>query len=50
MGLVKTYPFKIQAVIWCFLHGFVYSGFEDFQNKRFYILDEHIEIRRVKNV
>ena len=23
MGLVKTYPFRIQAVMWCFLNGYV---------------------------
>lgn len=38
LGLYKVYPFKLQAVIWCFMHGFVY------QTSRRYFFDENIEI------
>lgn len=39
MGLVKTYPFKIQAIIWCFLNGYVNSG------RGWYFLDDRVKIQ-----
>lgn len=24
--VVKEYPHKLQAVIWCFMHGYAYEG------------------------
>ena len=43
MGLVKTYSFKLQAYIWCWLNGYVYKA------GRFgYILDERVEIWEVE--
>lgn len=43
MGLVKTYPYKIQAIIWCFLNKFVNSG------RGYYFLDPKVEIKEVKD-
>ena len=43
-NVIKSYPYKIQAVIWCFLNGYVYSGGYDFDNKRYYFLDDSIKI------
>lgn len=48
-NIVKSYPYKIQAIVWCFLNGYVYSGGYDFDNKRYYFLDDSIKIERVKN-
>ena len=42
-GLVKRYPFKIQAIIYCFLNGYVSSG------KGWYFLNSNVEIIEVKN-
>ena len=39
--LFKSYPHKLQAVIWCFLNNFINSG------RGHYFLDERIEIREV---
>lgn len=42
MGLVKTFPYKLQAYIWCWLNGYVYKA------GRFgYTLDDRIEIKEV---
>ena len=45
--VVKEYPFKMQAVIWCFMHGYVTSG--GYGSNRFYSLDPKIKIVEVKN-
>ena len=37
---VKTYPFKIQAVVYCFLNGYVSTG------KGWYFLNPKIKIRK----
>lgn len=43
MGLVRSYPFKLQAYIWCWLNGYVYK------TGRFgYILDDRVEIKEVE--
>lgn len=28
--ILKRYPFKLQCIIWCYLKGFVMSGYADF--------------------
>lgn len=41
--LVKTYPFKLQAIIYCFLNGYVTSG------RGWYFLNEKVKIKEVEN-
>ncbi len=41
MGLLKRYPFKLQAIIWCFLNKFITTG------RGYYFLDPRIEIKEV---
>lgn len=43
MAKVKTYPFKLQAVIYCFLNGYVTSG------RGWYFLNPRVEIREVND-
>lgn len=38
---VKTYPYKIQAIVYCFMNGYVTSG------RGWYFLDERVKIREV---
>ena len=40
---LKSYPFKLQAYIWCWLNGYVYKA-----GKFGYILDERVEIWEVE--
>ena len=40
-GLEKTYPYKIQAIIYCFLKGYVYTGRGSF------FLAPNVEIKKV---
>ena len=40
MGKVKTYPFKLQAYIWCWLNGYVNKV-----GSYGYSLDERVEIK-----
>lgn len=44
--IVKEYPFKLQAIIYCFLNGYVTSG------RGWYFLDDRVKIseREVKDV
>ena len=42
-GLVKKYHFKIQAIIYCFLSGYVSTG------RGWYFLNPNVEIIEVKN-
>ena len=46
----KEYPYKLQAIIWCFMNGYAYSGFDEWKHgrERLYILDPRIEIVEVK--
>ena len=30
---IKTYPFKIQCVIWLYLQGWVFSGLDDWHSQ-----------------
>lgn len=41
--ILKTYYFKIQAIIWCYLNGFVNYGRNE------YWLDENIKIKELKS-
>ena len=43
---VKKYKYKIQANIYCYLKGFVYSGLGDFYNKEIKALDSRVRIER----
>lgn len=43
---VKSYPFKIQAVIYCYMNGYVYGGMYDFDNKWYTILDDRVRIEK----
>ena len=43
-GLVKTYPFKIQAYIWCWLNGYVVNA-----GRYGYWLVDKVEIKEVDN-
>lgn len=43
MGLVKTYPLKLQAYIWCWLNGYVVNA-----GRYGYWLDGRVEIKEVK--
>lgn len=38
--VVKTYPFKIQAIIYCFMNGYVTSG------RGWYFLDDRVKISK----
>jgi len=40
---LKSYPFKLQAYIWCWLNGYVYKA-----GRLGYILDERVEIWKVE--
>lgn len=39
--VVKTYPFKLQAIIYCFLNGYVTSG------RGWYFLNPDVKISEV---
>ena len=43
MGLVKEYPFKLQAYIWCWLNGYVINV-----GRYGYALDGRVEIQEVE--
>lgn len=43
--VVKEYPFKIQAVIYCFMHGYVSHGYDEWNgNKELVVLDERVKV------
>jgi hypothetical protein len=47
--VVKKYPFKLQAQVYCMLKGYVYFGHDEWNHFReFYVLDNHVKIRAVK--
>ena len=31
--IVKKYPYKIQCVIWLYLHGWIFEGIDDYTNE-----------------
>ena len=45
---VKTYPFKIQAIIYCFLNGYITTSTGDFKDKQWYFLNPKVKINSVK--
>lgn len=43
--IVKTYPYKIQAIIYCFLKGYVYSGYDEWHSYNYVqVLDDRVKI------
>lgn len=40
-AIVKTYPYKLQATIYCFLSGYISSGYG------WYFLNPKVEIKEV---
>ena len=41
---VKSYPFKIQAVIYCYMKGYVWEGGCVFDNGWYIFLDEKVRV------
>lgn len=41
--LVKSYPYKTQAIVYCFMNGYVNTG------RGWYFLDDRVKIKEVKN-
>ena len=42
---VKEYPFKIQANIYCFLSGYVYEGYDEWNSYKYLkVLDDRVRI------
>ena len=41
---VKSYPFKIQAIIYCYMHGYVNSGGYDMDNNWYYFYDDRVKV------
>lgn len=41
---VKSYPFKIQAVIYCYMNGYVSEGLHDFSNNWIVTLNDKVQI------
>ena len=35
---VKSYPFKAQCVAWLYLHGWIFSGIDDWSYKEVYVI------------
>lgn len=44
--LVKSYPFKKQAIIYCYMNGYVGEGGHDFDNGWYIFLNEKVKIRK----
>ena len=48
---VKEYPFKLQAITYCFMNGYIACGSGDFGiHKRYYFMNPKVKIRKVLNV
>lgn len=46
---VKEYPYKWQAVMYCYLNGYVYSGLNEWNNfKEIVCLDDRVKIEEVE--
>lgn len=43
--VVKTYKYRIQAIIYCLLKGYVYSGTSEWSGKYHSFLDPKVKIR-----
>lgn len=49
---VKSYPFKLQAITYCLMNGYVYSGWDDWEfgsRGSICVLDERVKIIRSKD-
>lgn len=46
--LVKSYPHEAQAVMYCFMNGYIYSGGYDFDNNWYYFLDDRVQVKEEK--
>lgn len=44
-NIVKSYPYKWQAVMFCYMNGYVYSGLNEWNNfKEIVCLDDRVKI------
>ena len=41
---VKSYKYKIQAVVYCFINGYVYSGGHDMDSNWYYFYDDRVKV------
>ena len=41
---VKSYPFKIQAMVYCFMNGYISEGGRDFDNGWYYFMDKRVKV------
>lgn len=47
---VKSYPYKIQAFVYCLISGYVYTGFDEWEHcNQFFVLDDDVKIVEVTN-
>lgn len=47
--VVKEYPHKWQAVMYCYLNGYVYSGLNEWNNfKGIVCLDDRVKIEEIE--
>ena len=46
---VKSYPFKIQAVVYCYMNGYVFEGGHDFDDNWYVTLHDRVQIRKEDN-
>lgn len=42
--VVKEYKHEVQAVMYCYMNGYVYSGIDDWTNRFHVCLDERVKI------
>lgn len=42
---IKEYPFKLQAIMYCMMHGYVYSGLGDWNFESIIMLDPCVQIK-----
>ena len=41
---VKSYKYKIQAIIYCFMNGYVSSGGHDMDSNWYYFYDDRVKV------
>lgn len=47
--IVKEYPYKWQAVMYCYMNGYVYSGLNEWNNfKEIVCLNDRVKIEEVE--
>lgn len=45
--VVKKYPYKIQAIVYCFMKGYVYSGYDEWNSYKYLqVLDDRVRIEK----